>query len=547
LKGAVQLKKIFINGKIVTMERDMPFIEGVVVSDGKIVFVGRNEDVLSYKGKYTQIIDLNGRVMVPGFIDSHMHLLNLGLTMKVIDLSGVRSIQQLKTVISQYIENHSVEPGQWVLGRGWNQDYFEEKVFPDKYILDEISQQHPIVIARACGHVIVANSKAIEMCGINRYTKQIEGGSMDLDDKGEPNGIFRENAMELIYPKMPKNDVNSIKEAILAAQERALSYGLTSVQSDDLQSALGAGYREVIQAYKELVQEGKLKLRVYEQCLLPTMEELKDFFDNGFYPGWGGRHFRLGPLKLLTDGSLGARTAYLTQDYNDSPGNCGICIYTQEELDQLVEFAHERNMSTAIHCIGDKAMYMAFGSIEKAIKKMPGKNVRHSIVHCQITNEELIERFKQLNVIAHVQPIFLNYDLHIVEDRVGADRAKSTYNWKTLIDKGVHVAFGSDCPVEPCNVMYGIYSAVTRMDLNGYPEGGWLPEQKISLEEALYGFTMGASYASFEENIKGSVREGKLADFTVLDDDIFQMEPKQLKNVAVAATIINGEIMWGSL
>lgn len=541
------MKKIFINGKVVTMERDMPFTEGVVISDEKIVFVGGNEDALSYKDKYTQIIDLNGRVMVPGFIDSHMHLLNLGLTMKIIDLSGVRSIQQLKTVISQYIENHSVEPGQWVLGRGWNQDYFEEKVFPDRYILDEISQQHPIVIIRACGHAVVANSIAMEVCGVNRHTKQIEGGSMDLDDRGEPNGIFRENAIELIYKNMPKKDVNSIKEAILAAQEKALSCGLTSVQTDDLQSASGAGYREVIQAYKELVQEGKLKLRVYEQCLLPTIDELKGFFDNGYYPGWGDLHFRIGPLKLLTDGSLGSRTAYLTQDYKDSPGNCGICTYTQEELDQLVEFAHERNMSTAIHCIGDKAMYMAFDSIEKAMKKMLGKNVRHSIVHCQIINEELIERFKQLNVIAHVQPIFLNYDLHIVEDRVGVDRAKSTYNWKTLIDKGVHVAFGSDCPVEPCNVMYGIYSAVTRMDLNGYPEGGWLPEQKISLEEALYGFTMGASYASFEENIKGSVREGKLADFTVLDDDIFQMEPKQLKNVAVAATIINGEIMWGSL
>jgi len=541
------LKKIFINGKVVTMERDMPFTEGVVISDEKIVFVGGNEDALSYKDKYTQIIDLNGRVMVPGFIDSHMHLLNLGLTMKIIDLSGVRSIQQLKTVISQYIDNHSIEPGQWVLGRGWNQDYFEEKIFPDRYILDEISQQHPIVIIRACGHAVVANSIAMEVCGVNRHTKQIEGGSMDLDDRGEPNGIFRENAIELIYKNMPKKDVNSIKEAILAAQEKALSCGLTSVQTDDLQSASGAGYREVIQAYKELVQEGKLKLRVYEQCLLPTIDELKGFFDNGYYPGWGDLHFRIGPLKLLTDGSLGSRTAYLTQDYKDSPGNCGICTYTQEELDQLVEFAHERNMSTAIHCIGDKAMYMAFDSIEKAMKKMPGKNVRHSIVHCQIINEELIERFKQLNVIAHVQPIFLNYDLHIVEDRVGVDRAKSTYNWKTLIDKGVHVAFGSDCPVEPCNVMYGIYSAVTRMDLNGYPEGGWLPEQKISLEEALYGFTMGASYASFEENIKGSVREGKLADFTVLDDDIFQMEPKQLKNVAVAATIINGEIMWGSL
>ena len=529
------------------MERDMPFAEGVVVWDGRIGFVGSNENVVRYKDADTQIIDLNGKVMVSGFIDSHMHLLNLGLSMKTIDLSGARSIQQLKTMISEYIEHNNIKSGHWVLGRGWNQDYFEEKMFPNRYILDEISQQHPIVIVRACGHAIVANSKAIEACGINSFTKQVEGGSIDLDDKGELNGIFRENAIALIYEMMPKSNVNSIKEALLAAQEKVLSCGLTSVQSDDLQSASGAGYKEVIQAYKELVQEGKLKLRVYEQCLLPTIDELKDFFDNGYYPGWGDQYFKLGPLKLLTDGSLGARTAYLTQDYKDSPGNCGICIYTQEELDQLVEYAHERNMSAAIHCIGDKAMYMAFDSIEKSVKRMPGKNVRHSIIHCQITNEELLEKFKQLNLIAHVQPIFLKYDLHIVEERIGVERAKSTYNWKTLIDKGVYVAFGSDCPVESCNVMHGVYSAVTRKDLTGYPEGGWLPEQKISVEEALYGFTLGAAYASFEENIKGSIKEGKLADFTVLNEDIFEIEHDRLKDVEIAATIVNGEIMWGSL
>lgn len=541
------MKKIFFNGKIATIEKENPFAEGVVVSNGKIIFVGTNDDVLKHKDDNTQIIDLNGKLMVPGFIDSHMHLLNLGFFMRNIDLSGTRSIEDLKACISDYMARNNVEPGSWILGRGWNQDYFDEKVFPTKYDLNDISKEQPIMITRACGHAVVVNSKAMELCGINRYTKQVEGGSMDLDENGEPNGIFRENAIDLIKERMPKADIKSIKEAILTAQERALSCGLTSVQSDDLESAAGAGYEEVIQAYKELASEGRMKIRLYEQCLLPTMDALADFFDKGYYPGWGNEYFRLGPLKLLTDGSLGARTAYLSEEYSDSPGNYGISTYTQDELDKLVFYAHDRNMSAAIHCIGDKAMYMAFESIEKAKKKSPDKKVRHSIVHCQITDEKLLERFRELDVIAHVQPIFLDYDLHIVEDRVGAERAKWTYNWKTLIDKGVHVAFGSDCPVEPCNVMHGIYAAVTRKDLSGYPEGGWLPEQKISVEEALYGFTMGAAYAAFEENIKGSIREDKLADFTVLNEDIFEIEHDRLKDVEVAATIVNGEIMWGSL
>lgn len=541
------MKRIFVNGKVVTMEKEMPFTDGVVVSDGKIIFVGSSEDALRYKEEPYEIIDLKGRLMVPGFIDSHMHLLNLGITMRNIDLKSAKSIEHLKALISEFIKKSDIEPGQWVLGRGWNQDHFDVKAFPTRYDLDDISEEYPIVITRACGHAVVANSKAMELCGIDRHTKQVEGGSIDLDHDGEPNGIFRENAIDMIKDRMPKDDIKSIKAAIMAAQEKALSYGLTSVQSDDLESAAGAGYEDVIEAYSQLVSEGRMKIRLYEQCLLPTMDKLMSFFDKGYYSHWGNEKFKLGPLKILTDGSLGARTAYLTKEYSDSPGNYGIATYTQDELDKLVFYAHERNMSTAIHCIGDKAMYMAFESIEKAKKKFPENNVRHSIVHCQITDEKLLDRFRELDVIAHVQPIFLDYDLHIVEDRVGSERAKWTYNWKTLIDKGVHVAFGSDCPVEPCNVMHGIYAAVTRKDLSGYPDGGWLPEQKISVKEALYGFTLGAAYASFEESIKGSIKEGKLADFTVLNEDIFEIEADKLKEVEVAATIVNGEIMWGSL
>ncbi|MFA7572853.1 MAG: amidohydrolase [Lutispora sp.] len=539
--------KIFINGKIVTMEKDMPQAEAVVISNGRITFVGSNSEALKHQVAVTQVIDLKGRMMVPGFIDSHMHLLNLGYSMRNIDLSGAKSIEELKALISDFIKTNNIEPGQWVLGRGWNQDYFDVKVFPNKHALDDISREHPILITRACGHAVVVNSMVLDLCGIDGHRGQIEGGAMDLDEEGEPKGIFRENAISIVYGAVPKYDIKSIKEMLLAAQDEALAFGITSIQSDDLESAPGLGIDEVIHAFQELGDEVKMKIRLYEQSQLTDIEELKSFFDKGYFAGWGDEYFKIGPLKILTDGSLGARTAYMTAPYEDAPDNYGISTFSQEELDKLVACAHERNMGAAIHCIGDKAMYMAFDSIEKVIKKMPQKNVRHSIIHCQITDEKLLDRFKELDVIAHVQPIFLDYDLHIVEERIGRERAKWTYNWKSLVDRGVHVAFGSDCPVEPCNVMHGIYAAVTRKDLSGYPKGGWIPDQKVSVEEALYGFTMGSAYASFEEEAKGSIKVGKFADFTILSEDIFEIEPEYLKGVEVVATIMNGEIMFGFL
>lgn len=536
--------KIFINGKIVTMEKDMPQAEAVVISNGRITFVGSNSEALKHQVAVTQVIDLKGRMMVPGFIDSHMHLLNLGYSMRNIDLSGAKSIEELKALISNFIKTNNIEPGQWVLGRGWNQDYFDVKVFPNRHDLDDVSKEYPILITRACGHAVVVNSMVLDLCGIDGNKGQIEGGAMDLDEEGELKGIFRENAISMVYEAVPKYDVKSIKEMLLEAQNEALTFGITSIQSDDLQSAPGLGFDEVIHAFQELANEGKIKIRLYEQSQLTDIEELKSFFDKGYFAGWGDEYFKIGPLKILTDGSLGARTAYMTAPYEDAPDNYGISTFSQEELDELVVCAHERNMGAAIHCIGDKAMYMAFDSIEKAIKKMPQKNVRHSIIHCQITDEKLLDRFKELDVIAHVQPIFLDYDLHIVGERIGRERAKWTYNWKSLVDRGVHVAFGSDCPVEPCNVMHGIYAAVTRKDLRGYPRGGWLPDQKVSVEEALYGFTMGPAYASFEEEVKGSIKVGKFADFTILSENIFEIEPEYLKDVEVVATIMNGEIMF---
>lgn len=535
---------IFINGIVYTMDENNTISEAVAVKDNKIFKVGTTEEILALRGDNSQIIDLEGKALVPGFNDSHMHLVNYGYSQTQADLIGVESVEEINRRVSQYIKDKKVEKGTWVRGAGWNQDYFiGDKVFPTKYDLDKISLDHPIVVTRTCGHVAVVNSKALEVLGIKKGTAQVEGGHFDLDENGEPTGIFRENALAIVYNAIPNPGINEIKEMITNAIEQLNKCGITSVGTDDFGALPGKDYNKIIEAYLELKNEGLLNIRVYQQYLIPEIDNLKGFLNKGYKTGWGDENFKIGPLKLLLDGSLGARTAVLNEPYSDNPSTSGILTATQEELDEIVNFAHNNENQIAIHGIGDKAMYMAFESIEKTLNKNPKKDHRHGIVHAQITDEYLLNKFKDLEAIAYIQPIFLDYDWKMVKSRIGEEREKTSYNWKTMVDMGTHIACGSDSPVDSFNVMYGIYEAVTRKDLKGNPEGGWLPEQGLTVEEALYGYTMGGAYASFEEDIKGSIEEGKLADMVVLSDNIFEIDPDKIKDVNVEMTIFNGKII----
>lgn len=539
------MELILVNGKIVTMNSEQPVVEAVAVKDGKFVKVGKNEDVLSLKDKDTVVVDLEGKLVVPGFNDSHMHLVNYGYGLQNVKLTGVKNIDEIVERVKNFIVEKNISKGKWIRGRGWNHDYFVgEKVFPTRYDLDRISTEHAIVLTRACGHVAIANSKAMELAGIDKNTPKVEGGHFDVDENGEPLGIFRENALDLVYDAFPKPEVEDIKRMLLDAIRDANKCGITSVGTDDFETLPGKDYERVMAAYKELKAEGKLSLRVNEQCLLQNMGRLKGFLDKGYMTGQGDEFFRIGPLKLLADGSLGARTAALTRPYADCPETCGLPVFTQEELDALVELGHSKGMNIAVHCIGNKIMYMTLEAYEKALKKYPREDHRHGIVHCQITDEPLLQKFKELNAIAYIQPIFLDYDWHIVKDRVGADLERTSYNWKTMIDKGIHIACGSDAPVESFDVLNGIYEAVTRKDLKGEPEGGWLPEQKLTVHEALYGFTMGGAYATFEENSKGSIEEGKLADMVVLERDIFEIPGEEIKDTEIKMTVFGGKVVY---
>lgn len=535
---------VIVNGKIVTMDKRQPIAQAVAVKDGRISSVGTVEEILALKDADTKIIDLEGKLMVPGFNDSHMHLLSYGTSLMKANLIGTSSINNLVDRMKEFVENQNLQQGSWVEGRGWNHDHFDVKEFPTRYDLDKISTEFPIITTRACGHVSVVNSKALELAGLTKNTPQIDGGHFDVDENGQPTGVLREKALNLVSEHIPAPSVQYIKELLMKAADNVITAGITSVQSDDFEAMPGKDFNNVLTAYSELASERKLPLRVYEQCLLSNKSRLNVFLKQGFNSGIGDEYFKIGPLKVLADGSLGARTAYMSKSYADDPSTRGICVYSQSELDELVSLAHNAGMHVAIHCIGDKIMYMSFESFEKVLSKNPREDHRHSIIHCQITDETLLDKYSDLGIVAHIQPIFIDYDLHIVEDRVGKELTATSYNWKGMFHRGVNVACGSDCPVETFDVLKGIYCAVTRKDLKGYPENGWLPDQKITVEQAVYGYTLGAAFASFEEDIKGSITPGKLADFTVLSEDIFEICPDTIKDVKVLKTIFNGKVVF---
>ncbi len=529
---------ILLSGKIVTMDSLGQIVEAVGIKNGKIAVIGTNDEVLSKKDMDTNIIDLKNKLVLPGFIDSHMHMLNYGYTSLQLQLSNCNSINDIIESGKEHILDNDLQYGRWLLGRGWNQDNFTENRFPTKDDLDRISLNHPICLTRVCGHIAIANSMAMKIAK-ERVNQKIDNENIDWEL-----GIFKEDGINTLYGAIESPSTQEIKDMLVLAANAFIQSGITSVHTDDFAAMPDRDFKRVLRAYEELIEEDRLSIRVYEQCLLPNIEILKEFLDQGYRTGKGNEKFKIGPLKLLIDGSLGARTAFLCNRYNDDPSTDGIAVYSQEELNELVLLANKNNVQVAIHAIGDGAMYMALDSIKYAKKQCLRKEPRHGIIHCQITNEEILDRFRDENILAYIQPIFLDYDLHIVEDRIGSERAKKTYNWKSMLERGIKVSGGSDTPVVGFNIFENIYSAVTRMDLNKFPKGGWLPEEKLTVYEAVKLFTINGAYASFEEDIKGTLKLGKLADMVVLSQDIFQIDEEKIKDVRAVMTIIDGKVVY---
>lgn len=534
-------KKAFINGRILTMDVDKPEVEAMLIEQDKIVEVGSNKEIQKLVDEKTEIIDLKNKRVVPGMNDSHMHLLSYGLSTKKVDLRECKSLQDIKREMQRYLEGEEEQYfGDWIVGHGWNEENFDNPQLPLAEFLDEISKDRPIYISRACYHIAAVNSKALELAGINSSTKDPDGGKIDRSAEGKETGILRENGLLLVYNLIEISDeIDVLKRLIIDSAEDALKVGLTSIQSDDFGHL--KDYNKVIEAYKSLEEEGKLPIRINHQMLV-KLDVLQELIGRGVKTGEGSNTLKFGPLKVLADGSLGGRTAALLEGYEDDKDNKGILIHSKSYLKELLKTAAAGGIQLAVHAIGDRAMEEVLSVYEEVYQKDLSKRPR--LIHCQITNDSILNKMADLNVMADIQPSFVMTDMKMVANRVGEGRAEDSYNWKTMLEKGIRVAGSSDAPIESFNPFLGIYAAVTRRNMEGAPEGGWYPQESLSLMEAIELYTVGSSFATFEEDIKGKLKKGYLADFIILDRDIFEISPLDIKNIEVETTYVGGECKY---
>ncbi|MBR2578283.1 MAG: amidohydrolase, partial [Erysipelotrichaceae bacterium] len=410
------MKTLYYNGKVYTGNG---IVSAFAVSDGRFWEVGSS---LADRERYDECINLNGRFVCAGFNDSHMHLLNYGQSLGMARLhEHTSSLEELLRYGKEFLDEHPLREGRWLQGRGFNQDYFSgDKLIPTAEDLDRISKDVPIIFTRACGHCCVVNSSALNIAGITKGSKDPAGGKIGRYENGEPNGQFYDNAIELVRKAVPLPAKEDLKEMIAAACVSLNSFGITSSQSDDYCVFTALPYERINEAYEELIAEEKLTVRVYEQSNFTKLDELKRFIGNGNVTGKGSSLFKIGPLKLLGDGSLGSRTAYLSRPYNDDPGNRGFTLFSDEQMEQMTDYANKNDMQIAVHAIGDGCLDQVLNAIEKALNKHPRKDHRHGIVHCQITRPDQLSRIKELGLHVYAQSVFLDYDNHILESRAGA-------------------------------------------------------------------------------------------------------------------------------
>ena len=373
---------------------------------------------------------------------------------------------------------------------------------------------------------------------------EIEAGTIGVDENGVPTGVFRSEAKEEVYSRLPKLGVEKIKKAIVAACEKYKTAGITTAETDDFELTRAGDFHDILQAYKELDEAGELPIRINLMLYLPEDSQQQEFYKYGFKTGDGSDFFRIGKFKLLTDGPLGIRGAAMLEPYADDPSTMGEAVLSQEALCRKVKDAYDHGLITVCDGMGDRGIYMALKAYEPIVKAHPDEDLRFGIDHSQITTEGIIEEYARLHVTGGCELVFVKSDIEIAEDRVGRHRASLSYNWKRFFDNGCVVAAGSDSPVEDFNPMLGIDGAVNRRDWNEQPEEGWFPEQRITVEQAVSAFTTGAAYANYEENIKGSIEPGKFADLVVLSDDIFAVDKDSIKDIKVEKTLIGGKVVF---
>ncbi len=524
------------------------YAQAVLVEDGLIAKVGTDEEIMSCKEDGMQVIDCGGRTLIPGLNDSHLHFMQFGETLNQAQIDGVSSIDEMIRICREFAEKHPERVRDGLHAIGWNQDLFiDDKRIPDRHDLDKISTEFPIVLERVCGHIVSTNTKLIEMLGIDGDSPQFPDGDFLIGEDGYPNGIFTANACNIAKAIIPDFTLQERREILLDTMKYAVSHGLTSVQSNDVGTTFMDG-PAAFKLFHDIYDKGEALIRYRHQVCFNDLEAFSEYLEKGEFAQ--GKYepdswLTLGPLKLFKDGSLGARTALMKDGYVGDRGNHGLEWIKPDEMEKYCQLAKKHNLQVVTHVIGDAAIERTVDCYEHAF--IDGENkLRHALVHCQITDEKLLDRIAEKGILVFAQPIFLDYDMSIVEELCGKELASTSYAFGTLQRKGAHVSYGTDCPVEDCNPFPNIYMAVTRKNRNGKPDGGFYPSECVDVETAIDAYTIESAYGEFMEDRKGRIKEGYYADLVLLDRDIFTVDPMEIKDILPVMTMVGGKIVYQS-
>ena len=535
---------VIYNGLIYTANDQQPQVEAVATLDGRVFFTGNRAEVEKLIGAETKLIDLEGKSMFPGFIESHGHIMGLGNAKLKLDLTQLENYEALVAMVKEAVAKSS--PGEWILGRGWHQSKWNPQPHPlisgfqTHEALSAVSPDNPVWLTHASGHAGFANAKAMDIAGVSGKTVFEQGGEILLDEAGNPTGIFNERAQALISQHIPKPTTDLRRRALELAIEECLSHGITSFQD------AGSGKSDIA-LYKDFVKEGKLGINLWVMLSGGNKDLLKDWYAKGPEIDPNG-HLTIRAIKLYADGALGSRGAWLLAPYTDRAGHLGHASMSMDEIEQTSRDALKHGFQVCVHAIGDRANQEVLNRFEATFRANPdaASDHRYRIEHAQHLDLADIPRFAELGVIASMQGIHMASDRPWAIDRLGKQRiVDGAYVWQKLLQSGAKVINGTDVPVEPINPLASFYASVSRKTLAGTPEGGYEPDQKMSRQQALRSYTLDAAYGAFEEGIKGSMEIGKRADFVVLSKDIMQIPEDEILQTQVVYTIVGGEVKWG--
>jgi predicted amidohydrolase YtcJ len=524
---------MLVNGRIVTMDPCQPRASALAIRQGRVVAVGKVADVRARAGAKIETIDLQGRTASPGLNDAHAHPMSVGLALGELSLSdpAAQSIAGIVDLVAAAVRGH--DPGDWIVGRGYDHARLAERRHPTRHDLDAVAPDHPVLLIRMCHHIGVANSRALALAGVSRATPDPEGGLFDRDESGEPTGVLRERALGQVQAVITPPTEDQLAAALERSSAAYLAQGVTSV------AEAGIGAPIEFRAYQRLWQRERLPVRTYLMMMLD--ENLDALATVGIRTGFGDDRLRIGPVKLFSDGSLGGRTARLRQPYEGQPDNLGLWMMPPEALKAKVLRAHQAGFQVAIHAIGDGAIELVLDAYEAAMLADPRPDPRHRIEHCSIVDEGLLTRIAALGVIPIPGTSFLYHFRDAYIDALGEDRPRLAYGLASFARHGIIAGASSDAPIVPLSPLLGLQTMVTRRDYDNRPV--W-PDEAVPLEEALRVYTLNGAYASFEEGRKGALAPGMLGDVTVYETDLFAVPPAELGAVQVDYTIVDGAVAY---